>query len=354
MEGFLDILEYLSKYPEPPAEWEKEDLRSKPFFSQVVRNAMPGLSSTQRERLVNYVGPLLGKQFRERFKGISQSGLIQIARDLQKNKSFQKTLEYYKSTYEKAQGVPLSEVDAGAVQVDNQPAPGPNKLRARSLLPTKLALRETPLEQIKDVALANQFDFRTPNEELGQNNALYADNLQNEALRFMQPLGVPRRPDDLERLVATAPVVPQWTDDAPVEDAIHDRIRDGVVREGLRSLPPISVALQDNVACPDPYGNYRPYTVFEPVNDLGPGYRPDFTQRVEFGELDRRGFKPDYDPMRGPRESSRLLPVTPIQTAQEQLRQVYSQGYDSTFHTGWAEQPPNPGPIDLRGFQWME
>jgi hypothetical protein len=104
---------------------------------------------------------------------------------------------------------------------------------------------------------------------------------------------------------------------------------------------------------PDPYGNYRPNNYFEPVNNLGPGYQRDFTQSVEFGELDARGFKPDYDSMRDPRGQSRLLPAVPIQTREEQLSQIYRQGFDATFHTGFAVEPPTPGPMSLKGFQWM-
>ena len=132
-----------------------------------------------------------------------------------------------------------------------------------------------------------------------------------------------------------------------------DQIRDAVVQEGMMSLPPISISLQDNTGLPDPYGNPRPNNYFEPVNTLVPGYQRDFTQTVEFGELNYRGFKPDYDPLRNPRERTRLS-VVPIQTAREQLGQMYRQGFDHIFNTGFGPQPLNPGPIDLKGSQFID
>ena len=61
------ILDALGTYPTPPKEWDPLDVRTKPFFNQVIRNAMPSLSTTQRTKLLNHVGPLLGKEFRTRF-----------------------------------------------------------------------------------------------------------------------------------------------------------------------------------------------------------------------------------------------------------------------------------------------
>ena len=161
------------------------------------------------------------------------------------------------------------------------------------------------------------------------------------------------RGDSIEQLVSIAPVLPQWTGQFDMEDAIHDRIRDAVVSEGIKNLPPISIALNDNTNLRDPYGNYRPNNFMEPVNDLGPGYQKDFTQGVEFRELDRMGFRPDYDTLRNPRELSRMG-MMPIQTREEQLQQIYRQGFDSTFHTGFAVQPPYVMPIDLKGNQWID
>ena len=349
------ILEAFGKRPTPPKAYDARDTRSKAFFGQVLRNAMPNLSGTQRGKFLEYIGPLLGAQFRSRFTNASQKDLIQLARDLQQNETFQSTLKYYQTKMEQQSGVPIASEDANSNQLDAQPdtARANNKLRTRSLLPTELAYRETPMQAIQDVALANEFDFRQPMEDLGANNSLLLGNLQHDATLRYAGASLPRRPDDLERLVGTHDPVPQWTDDYPMEDAVAQMYHDAVVADGLRSLPPISYALHDNIPVSCPYGNYRPNNYFQPVNDLGPGYQRDFTQTVEFGELDARGFKPDYDPMRTPREPSRLLPAVPIQTKDEQLRQIYRQGYDATFHTGFAVEPPTPGPMSLKGFQWM-
>ena len=145
------ILEAFGKRPTPPKAYDARDTRSKAFFGQVIRNAMPSRSGTQRAEFLEYVGPLLGQQFRSRFTGASQKDLIQLARDLQQNENFQSTLKYYQTTMEQQSGIPLASVDAGATQMDNQPdnVRANNKLRTRALLPTDLAYRETPINRYK-------------------------------------------------------------------------------------------------------------------------------------------------------------------------------------------------------------
>ena len=336
------ILDALGKYPTPPKEYDPLDVRTKPFFNQIIRNAMPSLSTTQRSRLLEHVGPLFGQQFRPRFKNATQKDLVEIARDLQQNTQFKDVLKHYQTTLEQEIGVPLSQVDAGSIQMDNQPIDfGAHKLRARFLLPTSDTLRESQSQSLRDIVNADLFDYRTPNEELGSNNALYIGNLQNERLRFMDAT-VPR--NSIEQLVSIAPVLPQWSGRYDMEDAIHDRIRDAVVQEGMKSLPPISIALNDNTYMRDPYGNYRPNNFFEPVNVAGSGYQRDFTQGVQNGELDARGFKPDYDPLRNPRERTRME-IVPIQR---------DSALDYIFSTGFEVQPPYVPPIDLKGLQWMD
>ena len=114
------IFNLLSQYPTPPTEWAYADRRTKPFFNQVIRNALPSLSTTQRSKLLEYVGPLFAKEFRPRLETAKQRDLVELARDLQTNESFQKTLKHYQSTLEKSIGMPLSQVDAGAAQLDSQ------------------------------------------------------------------------------------------------------------------------------------------------------------------------------------------------------------------------------------------
>ena len=167
--------------------------------------------------------------------GASQKDLIQLARDLQQNENFQSTLKYYQTTMEQESGVPLTSVDAGATQLDSQPDNmRANKLRTRASLPTDLAYRETPMQAIQDVALANQFDFRAPGEDLGQNNSLYLDNLRHDTTLRYAGASLPRRPDDLERLVGTHDPVPQWTDDYPLEDAVAKMYHDAAVEPRKR------------------------------------------------------------------------------------------------------------------------
>ena len=104
---------------------------------------MPSLSTTQRSRLLQHVGPLFGQQFRDRFKNATQKDLVEIARDLQQNTQFKDVLRHYQTKLEQEIG-PLSQVDAGSMQLDNQPIDfGAHKLRARFLLPTRDTLRES-------------------------------------------------------------------------------------------------------------------------------------------------------------------------------------------------------------------
>ena len=114
------ILEAFGKKPTPPKSYDPRDTRSKAFFNQILRNSFPSLSSTQRGTFLNYIGPLLGAQFRERFVGASQKDLIQFARDLQQNESFQSTLKYYQTKMEQENGVPLTSVDSGSTQMDSR------------------------------------------------------------------------------------------------------------------------------------------------------------------------------------------------------------------------------------------
>ena len=99
------ILEALGKKPVPPKQYDPRDTRSKAFFGQVIRNAFPSLSGTQRGKFLEYVGLLLGQQFRSRFTGASQKDLIQMARDLQQNENFQSTLKYNQTTMEQGKVV---------------------------------------------------------------------------------------------------------------------------------------------------------------------------------------------------------------------------------------------------------
>jgi len=131
----------------------------------------------------------------------------------------------------------------------------------------------------------------------------------------------------MDQLEAIAPMPYQWCGKFDLEDTISDHIRDAIIKDGMMRLPPISYALNDTTGLPDPYGNYRPNNYLEPVNNLGPGYQRDFTQRVEFGELDARGFRPDYDPLRTPRQISRME-IIPIEDRETQLRQIYTKGFD--------------------------
>ena len=357
--SYLDpILKSLNLIPQDAKSWDSKDFKARPFIDQVVRNMKPKLTATQRGRLVDFVGPHVAEQLRGRLNAATSKDLIQIARDLQTNEQFSKVLNDYQTAYEqKVIGVPLTEIDKGSMQVDSQVDTGNYKLRPRFQLATEDTLKESREQSLNDIVNADMFDFRVPGDELGRNNGLYIDNLKNERLRFADPLGVPRAPDNLERLVGIRPIVPQW--DGPVvesqiDDIIVDRIRDEYITAGLKSLPPISIGLHDTTNKPDPYGYYRPNNFLIPTDDLTPGFRRDITQGVAFGELNELGFKKDYDySAKDFRDPSRMQDM-PIQTREQQLSQLYSMGFDCTFSTGFQSKLPEPDKVDLKGNCWIK
>ena len=320
-----------------PGPWDKRDLRSKAFLGQVFRNSIPGLSSVQRGRLLEYAGPRFAEILRPRLNGAkSQYELMELARDLQVSEKFQSQLRRYKTKYEQQIGAPLSSVEKGSNELDNQrPDTGAHSLRPRFRLPGPDTLREDRTQSISDIVQGDMFSFNPPDAELGQNHSLFLDNLQHEAyIRYAEPLGMPRRPDYLEELVAIGSVPPQWSCEMEdLDDIIHDKMRDAAVQAGLKTMPPVSITLEDRTNKPCPFGLPRPNNYLIPINDLSENFKRDFTQGVEFGELDRLGWKRDYDTWRNPREPSKFLPATPIMTQQEQMTKITKNGFDPTFST---------------------
>ena len=341
----------------PPGPWDKRDIRSKAFLGQVFRNSIPGLSSTQRARLLEYAGPKFAEILRPRLNGAkSQYELMELARDLQVSERFQAQLRRYKTKYEQQIGAPLSSVERGSNELDNQrPDTGAHSLRPRFILPGPNTLREDRRQSIQDIVQGDLWAFNPPDAELGQNNSLFLDNLQNEALRYADPLGMPRRPDYLEQLVAIGQVPPQWSCEmTDLDDIIYDKMRDAAVQAGLRTVAPVSVTLQDTTNMPCPFGLPRPNNYLIPANDLSEGFTRDFTQGVENGELDRLGWKRDYDTWRNPREPSKFLPATPIATYQEQMTKITKNGFDPIFSTAEVGPRLSRDTTILKGSQFMK
>ena len=340
-----------------PGPWDKKDLRSKAFLGQVFRNSIPGLSGVQRSRLLEYAGPKFAEKLRPRLNGAkSQYELMELARDLQSSEQFQSQLRKYKTKYEQQIGAPLSSVEKGSNELDNQrPDSGAHALRPRFRLPGPDTLREDHSQSVSDIVQGDLWAFNPPDAELGQNNSLYLDNLQNEALRYMAPLGMPRRPDYLEELVAIGQVPPQWSCEmTDLDDIIHDQMRDAAVQAGLHTMPPVSITLQDASNKPCAFGSYRPNNFLIPINDLSEGFKRDFTQGVENGELDYLGWKRDYDTWRNPREPSKFLPATPIATPQEQMTKIMTNGFDPTFSTAEVGPRLARDTTTLKGCQFMK
>ena len=96
MSAVEDVLKSLGLVPKDPIPWDPQDVGTKPFLNQVLRNQMPSLTSTQRSRLLDRVGPHVATSLRDRLKGASQKKLIDIARDLSTNEKFKTQLNSYK------------------------------------------------------------------------------------------------------------------------------------------------------------------------------------------------------------------------------------------------------------------
>ena len=87
MSAVEEVLKYLGLVPKDAVSWDPRDVRTKPLLNQVIRNQMPNLTSTQRARLLDRVGPHVASSLRDRLKGVSQSQLVDIARDLSTNEN---------------------------------------------------------------------------------------------------------------------------------------------------------------------------------------------------------------------------------------------------------------------------
>ena len=252
-------------------------------------------------------------------------------------------------------GVPLSAIDQGAIQADDQPTGGGvTKLRTRYVLPGPEALKESPDQALRDIVNADMFDYRTPNEELGQANSLYLDNLRNERLRFYD-CSIPRQPQHLEELVAGYTTIPQFDPSvSETEDAIHDALKSSIIENGLMHIPPISLSLKDLTGKPDPFGLPRRDSYMIPVADQTPGFRT-VMQGCYPGYLDAMGFRPTYDPMRDPdQQPSRLLPAVPAQSAAAQIMQYNRDGGDYLWSSGYYPSIPRGEGAGLRGSQWID
>ena len=353
MSAVEEVLKSLGLVPKDPVQWDPQDVRAKPLLNQVVRNQLPNLTSIQRTRLLDRVGPHVASSLRDRLKGASQSKLVDIARDLSTNEKFKTQLNAYKSALETSMGVPLSAIDQGAIQADDQPSGGATKLRTRFLLPGVDTLRESPLQSLQDIVNADMFDYRTPNESLGTANALYLDNLRNDQLRFYD-CSIPRRPEHLEQLVAGYTTIPQFDPSVTeTEDAIHDALKNSIIENGLMRIPPISLSLKDTTDKVDPFGLPRKNSFMIPVSDLTPGFRT-VMQGCYPGYLDAMGFRPDYDPLRDPDQPSRLLPAVPAQSAADQIMQYNRDGSDYLWSTGYYPSIPRGEGAGLRGSQWLD
>ena len=102
----------------PPGPWDKRDVRAKGFLGQIFRNSLPGLSSIQRNRFLEYAGPRFAQVLRPRLNGAqSQKDLMELARDLQISEKFQSELRRYKTKYEQQIGAPLSSVERGTTRL---------------------------------------------------------------------------------------------------------------------------------------------------------------------------------------------------------------------------------------------
>lgn len=165
----------------------------------------------------------------------------------------------------------------------------PLVLRSRFVLPDENTVSETWQQTLLDVTAADMFSWRDSNEETGTYNSVYLYGKANEEM-LTRDAGVPRPPDNLEELVGTGPIIPQWRDEQDMDEYMIDKAKVMVSEALVRNLPPgTSLGIQDANEAPNQVG------FMTDILSLKPGFQKDYTQGLSGSELDRVGLRPITD-----------------------------------------------------------
>lgn len=178
-------------------------------------------------------------------------------------------------------------------------------LGARILLPGSKTGSETVTQSVSDVAKGDLWNFRPENSELGVNNMLYLDNLQNQAIRLSgelyQPHTVMSAPDNLGH--EGLPLLKNSTD---VRNALAKAIQTAAdMGKTFNTLsgPFTAISLLGgNVNQMDPNMQDKRYlTDMIPNEQLEKNLHLDLTLQPVPGAgkyMDWLNFRPDYSPYR--------------------------------------------------------
>lgn len=101
-------------------------------------------------------------------------------------------------------------------------------LRRRYYQPGESVGVESTMQAVNDVANANLFSYRIPNDGLGNNNSLYLTNKQNEHLLLSGHMGLPRPPNMEDARILPFQTLDQYDSDQPVNKILHDRLVDEI------------------------------------------------------------------------------------------------------------------------------
>ena len=124
-----------------------------------------------------------------------------------------------------------------------------NRLRARYFQPGDTVGQESKTQTASDLAQVALFShFKINNPDTGSNNSVYLDNRRNDYLRFHGPLGCPRPPDNLDRLVLPFQTLQQYRSDQPIRAIVQrDMFKTIATDHVVRGLGHTSVGLSDQI-----------------------------------------------------------------------------------------------------------
>jgi hypothetical protein len=349
MDAFLQNAGFDIKLPS----WDIGTRKNRRFIDSVTRQMYPKLSSTQRNKLVEYAGPTVSAELSDMLRDASQLKTIDIGRDLISSSSFRTRMDGFKTSLERNLGAELKNIDRGANQYLSETPVNPTrnasqmKLRqgSKNYLPGTSTGKEPISQSVSDIVQADLFSYQPPNPELGENNSLYLDNQQNDQI-LSGGDALPISVLDIAKLVGVAPIIPQWRSEQDVEREIDIRIHDAMVSNAFHSLPPVSITLNDQ----NEDQSHPSYLM--PI--VQTGRLAVYNQGVPLGELNRIGFKrQSVDMLRQPDKKTRVglyvQPTTPI----DAFNQIEEDGYNYMETTGKAWAPLAQTTVLRDGSHWL-
>jgi len=349
MDAFLQNAGFDIKLPD----WDIGTRKNRRFIDSITRQMFPQLSPTQRNKLVEYAGPTVSAELSDMLSSASPLKLIDIGRSLISSSSFRTRMEGFKTSLERSIGTELKNVDRDANQYLSETKLAPTryasqlKLRQgdKNYLPGTGTGKEPITQSVSDIVQADLFSYQTPNPELGENNSLYIDNQLNDRI-LSGGDALPVSSLDIAKLVGVGPIIPQWRSEQDVEREVDILIHNAMTSSAFHSLPPISIALDDqNMAQRNP-SYMMPIVQTEQLSV--------YNQGVPLGELNRLGFKrQSVDTLRWPDKKTRVGPYMQPTPRVDAFNQIEEDGYNYLETTGKAWAPLFQTTVLRDGAHWL-